>query len=862
MLGSILSRVFLPLLRGKLPGLSRGKKTGLGNVFSLFKKVLESNNRALEAITDMGEKLGGAYIFDINYIKQSYSVLSSGLRESIGQFNSLTGNAYPIGAAFERIDSLIGRMIYGAPAGGGGEMVLFYEDITWDMLRETGGKNFHLSEIKNAMKLNVPDAFAITGHAFDEFIRHNGLEKKIEALSEGGAEEEKLRELRELVLGGGFPAPLDAAIGSAVEKMKARNFSPRNKISLAVRSSAEEEDSEFYSFAGQFETVLNVRAEKTAVEEAYKKVVSSLFSEEAAAYRKGMGITGAARMPVGCVMMVDAAASGVLYTADPLGVRKNAMIVNAAWGLGKSVVEGSTGTDLFVIGRGEGGEKPEIAEVKTGEKAAMTVASPEGGTKQIETPPGLEREKPCLSGQQVLELAGVALRVENHYRRPQDIEWSFGKDGRLYILQTRPLKVSGREDEREKALRPGGKMNPVLMSGRGFVVQRGTAAGPAFILERPGQMDEIPRGAVLVAKNDSPQFIRVMPFISAIITDTGAPASHMASICREFRIPAVVNTGNATQVFSSGQELTLLAGEDGGMTVYAGIVRELVEGGRRGLAEVEDLYEFRKKRYLMRYIAPLNLVNPLTDDFTPEKCKTMHDIIRFIHEKSVQELISASREAGGHSALRRLDLPVPAGIQVIDIGGGLAPDAKDPVRMEQVTSVPFEALLKGMTQPGVWHAEAVSLQMKDFLASMMRMPDITAEGAGYAGRNIAVISGEYLNLTLRFGYHFNLLDCFCSDRPGNNHIYFRFVGGATDITKRSRRIQLIADVLKEYGFVSSTKGDLITARLSNVGREEIVRILEQAGRLIAFTRQLDAVLADDASVEKYRDRFFRGEFRF
>ncbi len=126
---------------------------------------------------------------------------------------------------------------------------------------------------------------------------------------------------------------------------------------------------------------------------------------------------------------------------------------------------------------------------------------------------------------------------------------------------------------------------------------------------------------------------------------------------------------------------------------------------------------------------------------------------------------------------------------------------------------------------------------------------------------MAVISREYANISLKFGYHFIVLDCFCSENTRNNHIYFRFTGGATDMTKRSRRLQLIAEILGEYGFNIKTKGDLIVARLANIDREEAVTILDQLGRLISYTRQLDAVLQDDHAVKRYARNFLDGIYQ-
>ncbi|MDD1750568.1 MAG: hypothetical protein LUO89_11925, partial [Methanothrix sp.] len=280
-----------------------------------------------------------------------------------------------------------------------------------------------------------------------------------------------------------------------------------------------------------------------------------------------------------------------------------------------------------------------------------------------------------------------------------------------------------------------------------------------------------------------------------------------------------------------------------------------------GTMRMDELYEFRKKRYVLRFISPLHLIDPLLESFVPSGCKTMHDILRFIHEKSVSELIESARDGERTRASVKLDLPVPAGIMVADIGGGLleVPAGRN-VSYEDIASIPFRAILKGMMHPGAWHAETVALQAQDFFSSMMRMPDIVSDSETYLSYNVAVISRDYVNLNLRFGYHYNMMDCYCSDKARDNHIYFRFTGGATDIIKRSRRIELIARILREYGFTLKIQGDLIIARLSNIGREEMENILDQTGRLIAFTRQLDAVLKDDESVARYTEKFLSGVY--
>ena len=209
----------------------------------------------------------------------------------------------------------------------------------------------------------------------------------------------------------------------------------------------------------------------------------------------------------------------------------------------------------------------------------------------------------------------------------------------------------------------------------------------------------------------------------------------------------------------------------------------------------------------------------------------------------------------------KLDIPVPAGIMVIDIGGGLNIKAgKDKVAFDQIESVPLRAVIKGMIHPGAWNSEPVSLRANDFFTSIMRMSDIVYDSHSFVKYNVAVASREYLHLSLKFGYHFSMLDCYCSENMKNNHIYFRFVGGAADIVKRSRRIDLIAIILREYGFNIKTKGDLIIARLANLSQDEIEDLLDKIGRLMAYTRQLDVLLRDDETVERYARNFMEKKY--
>ncbi|MDA8418204.1 MAG: PEP-utilizing enzyme [Desulfobacteraceae bacterium] len=842
-------RELIKKIAALLPGraASGPRRLDLKELFHLFQAVLATNNQALSIITDLGEKLSGNYIFDTKYLQEAHRELTGAIEASLANFTLLTGGQYQIAPAFTRINSLISFMLTGQGETGA-ELILPLARLPWDRGREVGGKNFHLAELKNTLNLPIPDGFAITSRAFDEFIRHNHLQEAINFLGDSPAEGE-LAALRHTIQAGEPSPGLKEGIERALAELL---LAPQGrKLRLAVRSSAEEED-DLFSFAGQFETVLNVPPTGEAVGAAYRTVLASLFSPGAVEYQRRLGYRpGTIKMPVGCLAMIEAAASGVMYTADPVSGDREQIIVNAAWGYGPSVVDGATDPDLYRIAKGE---PPRLLAATCGQKRIMSVLDPALGIKNVATPEE-QRARACLSQEQALTLAGWGQTIESYFKGPQDVEWSLDQEGQLHLLQARPLTVEGGERPADGPAPDGGC--PLLMRDTGLVVRRGIAAGKAFVVRHPSDLDAFPKGAVLVAEHDSPQFVRVLPYVSAIITDIGALASHMASVCREFKIPTLVNTGQATSLIRHGQEITLECDDEGKSRVYDGLDPEVLARRKPSGAGMEELFEFRRKKYILRYISPLNLVNPLVEEFSPERCRTLHDVLRFLHEKSIQQIIDSARAPKAKGQVFQLTLTVPVVIRLVDLGGGVAAGTGPKIGQEQVASRPLAAIIKGLTTPGAWRTGQVAMSARDLLSGIARAQELTASGGV---DNFAGISREYVNLGLRFGYHFNLIDSYCCERAANNHLYFRFVGGAADLVKRSRRLQMMELVLAEYGFMSKSKGDFLIARVSHLEQDELLRLLEMAGRLVAFTRQLDAELANEEDIGLYAKRFLAGDF--
>jgi pyruvate,water dikinase len=211
--------------------------------------------------------------------------------------------------------------------------------------------------------------------------------------------------------------------------------------------------------------------------------------------------------------------------------------------------------------------------------------------------------------------------------------------------------------------------------------------------------------------------------------------------------------------------------------------------------------------------------------------------------------------------VRRLELEIPLDLIVIDLGGGLrTQEASRTVKIEDVTSAPLIALLDGLTTEGVWATGPADMDLDGFMSSATRSLSLTAPLAARPEQNLAIVSAQYLNLSLRLGYHFNIVDCYLTETRNDNFIYFRFAGGVTGMDRRSRRAALLKSILEKHDFVVEGKGDLVIARIKKISFETMVQRLEMIGRLVGFTRQLDIFLKDDSLVEKCIERFLRGEY--
>lgn len=829
-------------------------------IFSRFQTILASNNRALEIIADLGEKGSGDFIFDQAYISHTLQQLHSTVHDSVTGLNALCDNRF---VALEKLLVHLSNNLHHIVSGSErhiGPLVQRLTDTTpgdWGLV---GGKAGHLAELRSDRQIRVPPGFVITTRAFHLLIKsaglqdlYNSLQKCVAAQKGNDKELEELRQvLAEGIARAEAPPVLLAEITRALATLLAQGVKPS---SLAVRSSAPEEDQEF-SFAGQFHSELNVSPEAADVFAAYLLVAASLFSESAIEYYRSV-LPGAGDLVIAacCQQMVDSVVSGVAYTLDPGNPLSENMIVVGAWGLGAAVVEGRVSTDSFTIHKAT---PMAILNRQIAKKETGLYHTTDRGHQLLDIPAEQQRQ-PCLNDDQLLQLGKQLIHLENRFRRPLDVEWTFNSQGDLYILQARPLLVpASRTDHQERSEQL--KRYTSIDSSGCKVAQQGIGCGSVYFVNSTRDLDAFPDNGVLVSRRDSSRFVTVMNRAAAILTETGTPVSHMATLCRELQVPCLVGIPDLMEKLTAGEEITVDADD---IRIYRGRVMELLAYRATSGMQLAMSKEFRMLRQVLKKVSLLNLVDPLLKNFTVEGCQTYHDVLRFVHETAVQELVNLGRDEKGllHRHLaRHLDLPVPVGVIVVDIGGGLKshiPAGR--VGFQEVASKPFQAILQGMLFPGVWHMSGVSVGIRDLMSSMLSAPMAAIEGS-YTGHNIAIVGANYVNLCFRLGYHFNIIDAYCSEKERDNHIYFRFLGGASDISKRTRRALLIEKILIEFDFRIKLRGDMVIARHSNLIMDDMVRTLDILGRLVGFTRQLDVTLDSDEMVDYYAEAFLMGDY--
>lgn len=486
--------------------------------------------------------------------------------------------------------------------------ILWFETLDRGDVARVGGKNASLGEmVRNlgAKGVRVPDGFATTSDTYWQFLDAAGLRATIsEAMDKLAGGKATLTEtgsaVRTAILNAEWPDDAKQAITAAYAELCQR--SGKTEADVAVRSSATAEDLPEASFAGQQESYLNIRGEQ-ALLDACRRCYASLFTDRAISYRKTKGFDHMkVALSVGVQRMVrsDLSGSGVMFSIDTETGFERVVLINAAWGLGENVVQGAVDPDEYQVFKPlltVSGTTP-IVEKRLGAKAQKMIYA-DGGDGPTRNVPTSETERAAfvLGNEEILTLAGWACLIEKHYGCAMDMEWAKdGETGDMFIVQARPETVQSQRGAaafRSYKIKSKGKK---LVSG--LSIGSAVVAAPVQLIASPRDIENFKDGSVLVTGTTDPDWVPVMKRAAAIVTDHGGRTSHAAIVSRELSMPAIVGTGDATQVLKDGQEITVSCAEGSEGFVY------------EGKADFETIEVDLEKIPATRTQVMLNLANP------------------------------------------------------------------------------------------------------------------------------------------------------------------------------------------------------------------------------------------------------------
>ena len=821
--------------------------------YSEFLSVLFENEYSLDLMTRLEEKFYNNKLISFPYLKTMIDNLSKHIAYIVESLIQLSGGNYTVlREIYGRLNKEIKQVLTGSKEPIYTPMVIPLSIIKKELVDKVGNKMANLGEMHNRCGRLVPSGFSATACAYSYFLEYNGLPEKIkDVLYDLNPDEshqllEAEKAIKKIFLEADIPPEIENAIWLQSEKIEKDKGHP---LYWAVRSSAIGEDLAESSFAGQFSTMLNVPTDQLL--QSFKEVASSKYNANAIVYQRMRNIRDEdVTMTIGFMEMIDPVCSGVMYTLNPVEPNRHEMVINAVWGIGELLVEGIVSADVYVLKRDSGFA---VVREETAQKDVCLARVKGGGLQQQAVSEDKSCSR-CLDPYQLRRLAKMGMQVEAHFHGPQDIEWCFDQEDRLYLLQARPLRIC----ERTEFSSPRPAFDAKMIADDTQTISPGIGWGKVLKARSVHDLSGLPEGTILVLKHSSPQFIGAFRKVAAVVVEKGNWTDHMASVIREFGVPCLVRVAGIFDALHDGQQVTVDA-DDG--IIYEGIVSALKQARVVSPEKNVDITITESHRLLeimAEQIFPLHLTDPRQADFVPESCRTWHDLLRYCHETALNEMFLLKEKSRLHSAKNvfRVETDLPISLYVLDIlGNTIVKSHQKVIAAKDVVSLPFQKLWDGMTDPAVnWKGPEVGMASKDLVSAMLRTPMYTLTQPADSN-SYAVVAPEYLNLSLSMGYHYIILDCFLSDDAYNNYISLSFKGGAAEARKRSLRVAFVSEVLQHMDFKVMTSGDFLKARLKAETAHELGKKLFTIGHIFGVTRLLDLAMEDEETVKKCVAKF-------
>ena len=784
------------------PHSAEAQRQGPDSVRSLvhkFRRILELNNTIMEKIAEMEQALGGEFIFDNAFLNASVRELARHVHQVVYSLNAMASDRYvELYDQYEYITGILEDILSGGLGPHALRLTLAFPEIHWESLPLVGLPNACLAEL-----LRMPETGAVDGFV----VTVTGCRAALQTVA--------------------LPGPLPEDLALAVREEAEQLFSRRGGACALTLSPCPAGPGEMRSMPRSLDR---------------ESSAETLEQDLAALLRLVDEALPDADLAIGVREAVFGEYQGTLMTLDRGILEADALSIN--FSPDPSL---ESAREYYLLRRTQPFPllRSEIAP-KNGQQRL-----PDGKKLNAPHEGNLLRGGALLDAERQRRLAEAGMLLERAQGVPQKLVWRLNQRGDPRILDVEPLPLEEQDEDIGELSEELAGALPLLHGGT--TAQAGVMTGTVVHVRDTDDPDRLPLGAVVVARASTP---RLSPFLlraGALITELGSPIGHLATLAREYRIPAVVGAKGALTALEPGAEVTLDASVP---VVYKGAIASLLRHDRAGSEFFATDPEYTTLRRLLRFIMPLRLVNPDSKDFSPDNCRSYHDIIHYVHERSVEELLETGKQGKGATHSHRLVDNPALNMGLVDAGGGLPRDADTDVTLDQVLSEPLRYFVLGLDH--AWNNRGgVNVSMRDIISGMQRTSALLSSPAQHAGRNLAIVAPGYCNISLRMGYHFNVIDAMMGDTPNQNHIYFRFAGGFADNDRKYRRVGLLHRILARMHFNVAVKGDLITARLKVVDRETMAVTLGHVGLLSSYARQLDLVMDNEESMDLHETSFKR-----
>ncbi len=786
-------------LKTCFPGLLIRKK------YAAFLRLRQGDRQALALISRLEEMKQKRLACDHEHTRHLFRLLDQETRNLVEALIAFNPLKYALLRNYHRKYAFYARLalMEDVPKALPPYVLSLSEELSEDM---AGGKGTTLSTLSRLADFPVPPGLVLTPGAFYLMLQENRLAPLIQAqLSRLGPQshavmEEVSQAIQDSLLKAEMPPVLESEVKKSLMQLGMANSV------LALRSSAVGEDLQA-SFAGQFESRLNVAPENWF--EAYKSVLASKYSPHALYYRINRGFTDwMTPMAVLIMPTIQATFSGILYSRDP--GRPERAILYLVSGTGESLAGGS---------------------------APRSRAGFDLRRQQL-----IEMDSKCpLAPETLRALFEKGQQLEKTFGAPQDVEWVMDQNERIFIVQSRPLRLSARVSESEPDASMDYPADQILI--RGHWVSSGRASGRIHKLSDPHVVSEVPEQAILVTGELPPELSLLLNKVNAVIAEKGSPACHFASVAREAGIPVICSARGA-MALENGQVVSLDSDQEvvlPGDRFKTRFPRE--EDGK------PDSPAQKKLKAALTYISPLSLQDPDEREIPLQSCKSLHDIVRYVHEAGVREMFSLVGRRGLDSfGAKLLNSGLPLVMHVLDVHQGLMPNAGSgkTVNLEQIQSQPMQQVFAGLAAPAVkWDKAVLHYDWYGYAKSSASFVDVEKSTLF---SSYAILDKDYLHALLRFGYHFAVLDTVQGQIAEQNYIHFSFKGGGGNEAQRILRTHLIRSILEVFRFNVDTSADFLEASFDRRSFKDTGDNLCRLGIVLGKTVLLDMQLQNHDQV--------------